>query len=485
MSTHWRDTFQEFWRSYTSKAGVILLIILVGISFYTVFTYPLNYGTRFWSNPSYWADNPKVVAPEWTDLFTSKKLLKHTVLTTSMLSNIVVKSNNIYKYYNITYDYEADQFPSFLEAKIKDLTFYSAPPIVRIYITTPNGFRIPVYTLVAENPQKGMSPPYIYYTNYTRIFISGDPNVARELVRYLYLEYNITLSSKDAMDIGYEHIIFGMPHVANDTLTFTPNKGTYVISFELQADNINDKIDESVFVVGGKTYGFMGTDLLGRDLAQGLLFGFPVALLIGVLTSLLTTVIGSFFGIVSGYKGGLTDEAIQRTCDVMNNIPTLPLFILILFIVGTNPHIWKLGVIMLLLIVFGWPGLTILLRSMVLPLRESEFVESAKAIGASSWRIMFRHIFSYVAPYILAQMIFFTPSAILTEAALSFLGLGDPTIPTWGQILEYGFRNGAIYQGYWWWILPPGLLIVYTAMVFVLIALGLEPVVNPRLRRRR
>jgi len=98
---------------------------------------------------------------------------------------------------------------------------------------------------------------------------------------------------------------------------------------------------------------------------------------------------------------------------------------------------------------------------------------------------MGRHIFPQVAPFILSQLIFFTPSAILSEAALSFLGLGDPTLPTWGQILEHGFKQGAVYLGYWWWTLPPGLLIVFSAIAFVLIALGLEPIVNPRLRRRR
>ena len=96
---------------------------------------------------------------------------------------------------------------------------------------------------------------------------------------------------------------------------------------------------------------------------------------------------------------------------------------------------------------------------------------------------MFRHIAFQIAPFLLAQMVFFTPGAILAEAALSFVGLGDPSLPTWGQILEQGFGTGAVYLGYWWWVLPPGLLIVATAMTFVLITLGLEPVVNPRLRK--
>jgi peptide/nickel transport system permease protein len=82
----------------------------------------------------------------------------------------------------------------------------------------------------------------------------------------------------------------------------------------------------------------------------------------------------------------------------------------------------------------------------------------------------------------LAQVIFLTPSFILLEAALSFLGLGDPSLPTWGQILELGFRSAAVYLGYWWWILPPGILIVITALAFVMVSLGLEPIINPRVR---
>lgn len=145
----------------------------------------------------------------------------------------------------------------------------------------------------------------------------------------------------------------------------------------------------------------------------------------------------------------------------------------------------RLVIIFAILIAFSWPGLAIIVRPMILQIKSSQFIEAAVSIGAPRWWIMLRHIFPQIAPFIFAQMIFFTPSAILAEASISFLGLGDPTIPTWGQILEYGFRSGAVYLGYWWWTLPPGLLIVFAAITFVLIALGLEPVVNPRLRRMR
>src|SRR6185503_17100513 len=198
--------------------------------------------------------------------------------------------------------------------------------------------------------------------------------------------------------------------------------------------------------LGGTVFGLMGTDGLGRDLWQGLIYGFPVALLIAALTSALSTLIGASLGILSGYAAGATDAVIQRTSDIVSNVPTLPLLIFLVSILGR--HLW---LIMLVLVAFSWPGLTILVRSMVLQLREGQLVEAARSMGASRRRIMSRHVFPQVAPFIVAQMIFAAPAAILAEASLSFLGLGDPSIPTWGQMLESGFRTGAIYVGYWWW----------------------------------
>ena len=231
-------------------------------------------------------------------------------------------------------------------------------------------------------------------------------------------------------------------------------------------------------MIGGSTYGFIGTDSLGRDLSLGLLFGFPVALLIGLTTSTVTTFIGTLMGIISGYRGGKTDIIIQRVCDIFSNIPLLPILIFLIFIIG--PKLW---LVMVILVAFGWPGLAIIVRSMVLQIRSSQSIEAAESLGASQWRIMLRHVFPQLAPFIFAQLIFFTPAAILAEASLSFLGLGDPSIPTWGQILENGFRTGGVYVGFWWLILPPGILIVITAMIFVLIALALEPIVNPKIKK--
>ena len=264
---------------------------------------------------------------------------------------------------------------------------------------------------------------------------------------------------------------------SNAIESYEPLLGEYTLVIKFVVADERDSISNVKFVLGGSTYGFLGTDSLGRDISVGLLFGFPVALLIGLTTSTLTTVIGTTLGIISGYIGGKTDTVIQRFADTLSNIPLLPILIFLIFIIG--PQLW---LVMLILVLFGWPGLTIIVRSMVLQLNSDQSIEAAKSLGASKWRIMYRHIFPQLAPFIFAQLVFFTPAAILAEASLSFLGLGDPSIPTWGQILENGFRTGGVYIGYWWWILPPGLLIVITAMIFVFIALALEPVVNPKLK---
>ncbi len=473
-----RESFSEFWASNISKIGILFLTVLVIVSIYTVVTLPLDFGVRYWYNPLYWVDYPKTAQPEWINIFLSEKLMSHAELSVSKASGIKTYNNRFIKYYNVSYNHEYNQFPKFITLRISNLLFHNrdSPPIVRFYVTRPDGKTVELYTLAIETPSNNVIPPFKYFSiEPKRILLSGDMYLARSLIGFLYREFNISLGISSILEIGNERIIFGYISGKN---TFAPLTGRYVFSTVLVCSDVNDNIGMVNVVLGGYVYGLMGTDVLGRDLSQGLLFGFPVALIIGIGTSLLTTVIGAGLGIISGYIGGRIDDFIQRFADTINNIPLLPLLILLSFIFGG-----KLWLIILVLVFFNWPSLTIIVRSMVLSAKTSQFIEAAVAIGASRLRVMVKHIFPQVAPFVFAQMIFFTPYAILAEAALSFLGLGDVTMPTWGQILEYGFKNGAVFLGYWWWILPPGLFIVYSAITFVFIALGMEPVVNPRLRR--
>ncbi|HIQ29196.1 MAG TPA: ABC transporter permease [Candidatus Caldiarchaeum subterraneum] len=471
LSNSWR----VFISSNVSKVGIMFLIVIIGASVYVLATYPADFGKRYWNDPTYWADYPKGAPPAWIKYLAGDNPPEHIILFMKEPSSREVYQQGLYaSIYTAEFTYNYDDFPSFLSLTMYNITYYNKPPLVIASLTRPGDEEVVFFIFYIPSTPSGENPPYrVFYENPRRVFLSGEAAVWQEVSRFLNDRYGIVLSPSEVGKVGVEKILFGEP--VGDV--FRLLKGRYVVRVAFIHSDERDTVSYVKFVMGGKVYGLAGTDSLGRDLAVGLLFGFPVALLIGVLTSTLTTTVGATLGIVSGYTGGRTDEAIQRVTDVINNIPLLPILIFLVFIL--KPSIW---LIISILIAFGWPGLTIVVRSMVLQLRSSQLVEAEIALGASRWRIMFRHILPQIAPFIFAQMIFTTPAAILAEAALSFLGLGDPSIPTWGQILDYGFRSGGIYTGYWWWIVPPGLLIVFTSLTFVLLALGLEPVINPRLR---
>lgn len=480
MGFRLREGFREFWASTVSKLGVFFLLVILAVSIYTVLMLPLDFGTRFWNDPSYWAENPKNAAPEWINLFITPKVIPHMVYELSEPTSKIKLDDSLLLIYNYTVDYRYRQFPTFTLVSISNVTYHDKPPLIQILLAKPDRKMIFLYTLRVPGPRRGESPPYSRFTAAPEtIRFTGDLSVSRQLSNYLYQVYRVELTPSEVNSIGNDVVMFGRPVLANLS-NFHPFNGKYVFSVVVQTFDHRDRVGLVRLVVGGKVYGLLGTDALGRDLFTGLLFGFPVALIIGFATSTLTTIIGASLGVLSGYVGGRIDTIIQRVADTVNNIPLLPLLIFLVFVFGQ-----KLWIIVLILVTFGWPGLAIVVRSMVLQIKSAQFIEAAIAIGASKLRIMVKHVFPQVAPFVLAQLIFFTPSAILSEAALSFLGLGDPSVPTWGQILEYGFKNGAVYLGYWWWIIPPGVLIIFTAITFVFLALGMEPVVNPRLRRRR
>ncbi len=347
--------------------------------------------------------------------------------------------------------------------------------MIAVTLIRPDGGEIRLANLAVPAAREGETTPIRrYFDAPERILLTQSDTAQASILKWFQATYPD--AGVTSVDMGVlNQALFGVP-AGNG---YTALKGDYILKVQFLVADPADSLQSIANVFGGTVYGWMGTDSLGRNLWTGLLYGFPVALLIATVTSVLATIIGASLGIISGYTGGKTDSAIQRAADIVSNVPTLPLLIFLVFIIGPN-----LAVILLVLVAFSWPGLTILVRSMVLSLRSGQLVEAAKAMGASRWRIMARHVFPQVAPYIVAQMIFAAPAAILAEASLSFLGLGDPSIPTWGQMLESGFRTGALYVGYWWWVIPPGVLIIVTAMAFTMLALAMEQVVDPRLRQQ-
>ncbi len=471
MSIRLEGGFKIFWSTWTGRAGLTLLIILTGVSLYTITVLPIAELSSHWNDPQHWVDYPKSAPPAWVNLFSEKKFLETSTLTASG-----VQFSGNAKSIDLLYDYRASSYPAYITLAIERLSYTGTPPVLVLTIVRPDGYSVEAARLVVPPPRPGESPPILRFEQSPeRILVSSSDEFARNLAQLYGDRFDTPVSPYRILQEGLQRYLMGTPKDGS----IAPLNGVYRFTLTAIQSTGETRIEKVRILIGGEAYGMMGTDVIGRDLATGLLLGFPISLFIGVITSVIVTGIGAALGLVSGYMGGKVDNMIQRLADFMNNIPLLPILIFLVFSFG--PKLW---IIIFAFVAFGWPGLTIVTRSIVLQLRETQFIESARAVGASRLRILARHIFPHIAPFIIAQIIFFTPSFILLEAALSFLGLGDPSLPTWGQILELGFRSAAVYLGYWWWILPPGILIIITSLTFVMISLGLEPVVNPRVRGR-
>ena len=168
----------------------------------------------------------------------------------------------------------------------------------------------------------------------------------------------------------------------------------------------------------------------------------------------------------------------MRANDVVYALPALPILILLAVTVGKS-----IFLIVGYLIIFGWVAIAKVSRSMALQIKNLQYIEAAQLMGQSSTRIIFKHILPQLLPYAFAIIAISVPAAIITEAGLSFLGLGDPTLPTWGQILHDAHVSGAAARGLWWWIVPPGVMIAITGLAFVLIGTALDSIVNPKMRK--
>jgi len=236
----------------------------------------------------------------------------------------------------------------------------------------------------------------------------------------------------------------------------------------------------SVFTIWGSIHGVLGGDNQGRDVFTQVLSGTGISLTVGILAAISATFLEIVLGVASGYLGGLTDEIVMRIVDIMLCLPTLPLLLALSAYFRPNVYF-----IVLIIAIFGWQGGARLIRSRVLTLREMPFVESAKASGASDLYLIFRHLIPNIFPIAIASMVLAVPAAIITEAAISFLGFGDPLAPTWGKMLQEAQDAGAFNALAWWYILPPGFAITILCVAFVLLGHALDEIVNPKLRRRR
>ena len=215
-----------------------------------------------------------------------------------------------------------------------------------------------------------------------------------------------------------------------------------------------------------------GTDGLGRDVFSMVIYGARTSLKIGIIVAVISSAIGTLIGGISGYIGGKTDKIISEILNIFMMLPTFFLILIVIAIYGSS-----LTNLIIVMALTSWTGTARLMRGQAIALRERTFIKSAQTIGESHTRILFKHIIPNGLFPIIADSTMAVSSAILSEAGLSFLGLGDPNIISWGKIISHG----KIYLPNSWWICTfPGLAIIFTVLSFYLIGEGINRILNPK-----
>jgi peptide/nickel transport system permease protein len=251
--------------------------------------------------------------------------------------------------------------------------------------------------------------------------------------------------------------------------------------YELRIDAILFEEDarlEADLAIYGRGHGLAGTDHQRRDLMVALLWGTPVALAFGLIAAVgttFTTLIIAAFGV---WFGGWIDAAIQRVTEVNMILPTLPILVMVGTLYSTS--IWLMLGVVVALGIFS-AGIK-MYRAMLLPIREAPYIESARAYGAGSSRIVMRYMIPRILPVLIPAFVTLIPSFVFLEASLAVLGLGDPVLPTWGKVLNDAQTQSALYNAYYYWVLGPAVLLMLTGLGFAMLGFALDRVFNPRLR---
>ncbi len=454
MSFSSKTIWKEFSHSKIGIVGIAILVILFSMSIVAFVTIPLD-SFKTWNDPASWLLYPKSAQPAWVNYFQSEKIPEHLILSpvvsSQQLDSVSVLTNSF------LVNYQYDGFPSdfIYQYTVK----YSGSPLLQVSVTRPDGIVLPLVSTSLPFAKDD--------TTYSSMIFSTQDVIAKNILdkktRYAF--------SLDG--ISSEKIIFSK--LDENTIL----KGTYV--FQVRLYDVSEKpvLSKSNLILGGKVYGIMGTDELRRDLSVGLLWGTPLALFIGITVSIGSVVFGLVYGVYAGYKGRATDEVLMRFNDIIYAMPALPLLIILAVTIG-NSIFLMVG----FLVIFGWVGIAKVSRSMALQIKTLQYVEASKLMGQKDYKIIFKHILPQLLPYAFASIAISVPGAITTEAGLSFLGLGDPTFPTWGQILHDASSYSAAARGMWWWILPPGIMIAVTGLAFVFMGQAMDGIINPKLRQR-
>ena len=458
-----REDVREFWQEFRQvHSGIVSLLLLGGFLMLILFEpwlIPFPEAGSRWRDISYWEDNPRNAPPLWINWFSSLKYASGSELRERERSEKQAGKMTILRA-EFLYQYDADVPP-------RDMLFHcraNGSPVLILSVERPDGEKIRLFKKSISRAEG------------QEIRISVDKD-AKDDVYAFAARYEPTEDRLSKDMIRPVNLIFSQAR-AGLFRSPQPLKGEYRIIAELLLPGKTDRIDEMFVLLTGSVSGVLGTDNSKRDIWSGVAAGIRWALLIGVFTAVAAVSIGVVYGVMSAYFGGWRDSLMQRVFEVFVSIPLLPLLIVMSAIF--KPSIWTM---ILMMSCFFWVGPVKTVRSMGLQIKEETYIEASKAFGASSARIIFKHMIPLLVPYAFASMALYVPGAIVYESTISLLGLGDSTIVTWGQILHDALSGGAVLNGQWWWVIPPGLAIALMGMTFAFLGFAMDTILHPKLRK--
>jgi peptide/nickel transport system permease protein len=441
-----KNSIRQLLRYPSALSGIGIILLMVVVAIYAVATIPYEEAVSIWrGGEDVWYANPKTAPPVWYNWITLKDLPATVHLNSAKGDAEKVvdiregSSNEITLTY--TFDFSADEFPPEITFFF-DAEFENKEPFVSITWFTPDEREIRIADF-------GVSESQSYR-------FDQDKKLIRRLGGV-----NPTIG------------LFAQP----DTDPPVPLKGTYTVLVQALMFEPESNVDGE-FVMYGLVHGLAGTDHLRRDLIVPLLWGTPVALAFGLLAAAgtsITTMTIAAFGV---WFGGWVDEFIQRITEVNLILPFLPILIMVGYFYSRS--IWVILGVTILLSIFT--GAIKTQRAIFMQVKESTYIEAAQAYGAGNFRIIFRYLIPRIIPILIPGLVSSIPAFVFLEASLAVLGLGDPVLPTWGKMINDAQVNGAIYNGQYYWILEPAVLLMFTGLGFAVLGYTLDRVFNPRLR---
>ncbi len=440
--------FREILKYPSAVFGSIIVLTLIVAAIIVVIKIPYDQAIDTWrGGEEVVGKNPRTVPPKWYNWFRKDKLVESLDLREGddgvTVTEETTEGGTLIKTTTFSFDYQYEGFPSELTMYFTS-EYQEKQPFVTLKWITPDGTELKISNFA-------IAKTFTYPINQETKLKKKLGNVAPSIG--LFLDQN------------------------SESQVQTPVKGTY----QLVVEQIVFEPDSTVqpeFVMLGQVFGWAGTDHLRRDLLLPILWGTPIALAFGLIAAVGTSVLTMIIAAIGTWYGGIVDGIIQRITEINLVLP----FLSILIMVGTfySRSIWVILGATVALTIFTAGIKTY--RAIFLQVKESTYIEAARAYGASDRRIIFRYLIPRIIPLLLPGLVSSVAAFVFLEASLALLGLGDPVLPTWGKTINEAYSNAALYRGHYYWIVQPAVLLMITGLGFASLGFALDRVFNPRLR---